>query len=631
MPSVSGFMAKATWVRNRATKLLSIFCHRSKNGAPRSTKEKYLAPIDLKKMMQSLLALKKYFGYDAFRPLQQEIIDDALANRDVFALLPTGGGKSLCFQLPALLRDGVTIVVSPLIALMKDQVDALRTSGIAATFLNSTLAGSESRERLRGLDRNQFRLLYVAPERLMMENFLERALNWNIAQIAIDEAHCISEWGHDFRPEYRELKKLRTHFPDVPIMALTATATERVRDDIIKQLKLRDPCCYFASFNRPNLTYRVVAKSSAYQQVLEFIRARPNESGIVYCASRKSTDALAEKLTKDGIKALPYHAGMEPRERTRNQEAFLRDDARVITATIAFGMGINKPNVRFVIHHDLPKNIEGYYQETGRAGRDGLPSECVLLLSVGDVVKQRRFIEEKPEHEQRIARAQLRDMIGYAETRQCRRAALLKYFSEDWPNQSCDSCDNCLEPRETFDGTVPAQKFLSCVHRVRQKSGFNFGINHIVEVLIGAETDAIRQRGHDQISTYGIGREMKRKTWQAIGRELTRLGLIAVAPGKFATIELTPAGRDVLKCRASIPLTTPGDTFDKNKRKLAGEIECDEVLFGRLRGLRRKLADERDVPAYIIFSDASLREMARAQPRRLAEFAALPGVGQEKL
>jgi len=578
-----------------------------------------------------LSGLKKYFGYDDFRPLQREIVADALAGRDVFALLPTGGGKSLCFQLPALLRDGVTIVVSPLIALMKDQVDALQTSGIAATFLNSTLAGTEARERLRGLDRNQFRLLYVAPERLMMENFLERALNWNIAQIAIDEAHCISEWGHDFRPEYRELKKLRTLFPDVPIMALTATATERVRDDIVKHLELRDPRCYVASFNRPNLTYRVVAKSSAYEQVLDFIRARPNESGIVYCASRKSTDALAEKLTRDGIKALPYHAGMEPRERTRNQEAFLRDDARVITATIAFGMGINKPNVRFVIHHDLPKNIEGYYQETGRAGRDGLPSECVLLLSVGDVVKQRRFIEEKPEHDQRIARAQLRDMIGYAETRQCRRAALLKYFGEDWPNQSCDSCDNCLEPRETFDGTVPAQKFLSCVHRVRQKSGFNFGINHIVEVLIGAETDAIRQRGHDQISTYGIGREMKRKTWQAIGRELTRLGLIAVAPGKFATIELTPAGRDVLKCRASITLTKPGETFDKDKRKLAGAIECDEVLFEQLRSLRRRLADERDVPAYIIFSDASLREMARTQPSRLAHFAAIPGVGQQKL
>ena len=349
----------------------------------------------LRSAVQLQEALKKYFGYDEFRPLQQEIIDDALAGRDVFALLPTGGGKSLCFQLPALLRDGVTIVVSPLIALMKDQVDALRTSGIPATFLNSTLAASEARERFRGLHRNEFRLLYVAPERLMMENFLESTLNWNIAQIAIDEAHCISEWGHDFRPEYRELKKLRAQFPDVPIMALTATATKRVRDDIVKQLKLRQPRCYVASFNRPNLTYRVVPKSSAYQQVLDFVRARPNESGIVYCASRKSSDALAEKLTRDGIKALPYHAGMESKERTRNQEAFLRDDARVITATIAFGMGINKPNVRYVIHHDLPKNIEGYYQETGRAGRDGLPSECVLLFSVGDVVKQRRFIEEK--------------------------------------------------------------------------------------------------------------------------------------------------------------------------------------------------------------------------------------------
>src|SRR5689334_6374295 len=376
-------------------------------------------------------ALKKYFGYDEFRPLQREIIDDALAGRDVFALLPTGGGKSLCFQLPALLRDGVTIVVSPLIALMKDQVDALRTSGIAATFLNSTLGANEARERFRGLHRNEFRLLYVAPERLMMESFLESALNWNIAQIAIDEAHCISEWGHDFRPEYRELKKLRAQFPDVPVMALTATATKRVRDDIVKQLKLRQPCCYVASFNRPNLTYRVVPKSSAYEQVLYFVRARPNESGIVYCASRKSSNALAEKLTKDGIKALPYHAGMEPRERTRNQEAFLRDDARVITATIAFGMGIDKPNVRFVIHHDLPKNVEGYYQETGRAGRDGLASECVLLFSASDVAKQLGFIEEiTDEGEKRVAKAQLRRMIDYGETTFCRRSNLLEYFSE---------------------------------------------------------------------------------------------------------------------------------------------------------------------------------------------------------
>ena len=576
-------------------------------------------------------ALKKYFGYETFRPLQEQIIADALVGRDVFALLPTGGGKSLCFQLPALLHKGLTIVVSPLIALMKDQVDALRTSGISATFLNSTLDGDEARLRWRRLHRGEYKLLYVAPERLMLDGFLERALNWDIAQFAIDEAHCISEWGHDFRPEYRELAKLRRDLPEVPIMALTATATERVRDDIVKHLGLRDPRCYVASFNRPNLTYRVETKSSAFPQLLTFIRARPNESGIIYCASRKTADTLATKLTSEGIRAKAYHAGLDSKERAKNQEAFLRDAARVITATIAFGMGINKPNVRFVVHYDLPKNIEGYYQETGRAGRDGLPSECLLLFSAGDVAKQIRFIEEKPEREQRIARTQLRDMIGYAEMRECRRAALLKYFGENWPDGSCDGCDNCVEPRETFDGTVPAQKFLSCVHRVRQKSGFNFGINHIVEVLIGAETDAIRQRGHDQVSTYGIGCDMNRKTWQAIGRELTRLGLIAVAPGKFATIELTPAGREVLKCRTSITLTKPADTFDKNKRKLAGEIECDEVLFGRLRGLRRKLADERDVPAYIIFSDASLREMARAQPKRLAEFANIPGVGQQKL
>jgi ATP-dependent DNA helicase RecQ len=616
------------------------------------TKTRLKNPVDLS------AALKKHFGYDEFRPLQREIITDALNGRDVFALLPTGGGKSLCFQLPALLRDGLTIVVSPLIALMKDQVDALRTSGIAATFLNSTLAGSDSRERLRGLDRNQFRLLYVAPERLMMENFLERALNWNIAQIAIDEAHCISEWGHDFRPEYRELKKLRTFFPDVPIMALTATATKRVRDDIIKQLKLRDPRCYVASFNRPNLTYRVLAKSSAYQQVLDFIRARPNESGIVYCASRKSTDALSEKLTRDGIKALPYHAGMEPRERTRNQEAFLRDDARVITATIAFGMGINKPNVRFVIHHDLPKNIEGYYQETGRAGRDGLPSECVLLFSVGDVVKQRRFIEEKSESEQRIAHEQLRTMIAYAETRHCRRATLLQYFGESWPlasvaaavspasvrcspadkaaatgrEVSCNGCDNCLEPRETFDGTIPAQKFLSCVHRVQAKQGFGFGLNHIVEVLIGGANDAIKKRGHDQLSTFGIGADLKREQWQRIGRELLRLGLLEAAPGKFATLSVTDAGMMALRKRTPITLTKPIETPVKNVRiPRAGEIECDEELFERLRALRRKIADERDVPAYIIFSDASLREMAGACPQSKSEFAQIAGVGQQKL
>src|SRR6266576_1597910 len=556
---------------------------------------------------------------------------DALAGRDLFVLMPTGGGKSLCFQLPALMRDGLTIVVSPLIALMKDQVDALQTSGIAATYLNSTLNREEAKARWRGLHRGEYRMLYVAPERLMLDTFLERALNWNIAQIAIDEAHCISEWGHDFRPEYRELKKLRRHLPDVPIMALTATATERVRADILKQLALRDPRCYVASFNRPNLSYRVVPKSAPYEQLVAFIRDRPNESGIVYCASRKTADSLARNLSEDGVKAKPYHAGLTARERTQNQELFLRDDVRVITATIAFGMGINKPNVRFVVHHDLPKNIESYYQETGRAGRDGLPSECVLLFSASDVVKQTHFIDEKSETEQRIAREQLRQMVHYAETRECRRAILLRYFGEEYGQPSCNGCDNCLTPRETFDGTIPAQKFLSCVHRICAKSGFGFGLNHVVDVLRGADTEAIRQRGHNQLSTYGIGRELRRDAWQAIGRELLRLELIECAPGKFATLKLTKNGLDTLRERTPITLTKQIDISEQRAKGSAGEIECDEVLFERLRTVRRKLADERDVPAYVVFSDVSLREMARSYPTTASEFRRIPGVGEQKL
>ncbi|HEX5491668.1 MAG TPA: DNA helicase RecQ [Candidatus Udaeobacter sp.] len=594
--------------------------------------------------MELLGALKKHFGYDQFRPLQREIIEDALAGQDAFVLMPTGGGKSLCFQLPALMRGGLTIVVSPLIALMKDQVDALQASGIPATYLNSTLDREEAKARWRGLHRGEYRMLYVAPERLMLDTFLERALNWNIARFAIDEAHCISEWGHDFRPEYRELKKLRKHLPDVPIMALTATATERVRADIIKELKLRAPREYVASFNRPNLTYRVVPKKDPYQQLLEFIRSRPNDSGIIYCASRKSTESIARNLNEDGIAAKPYHAGLTTPERTKHQDAFLRDDVRVITATIAFGMGINKPNVRFVVHYDLPKNIESYYQETGRAGRDGLPSECVLLFSPGDVAKQLHFIEEKSESEARIARAQLQQMVHYAESRECRRTELLKYFGESYPSMaevaggqavplqhSCESCDNCLQPRETFDGTVHAQKFLSCVYRIHAKHGFGFGLGHVVDVLRGADTEAIRQRGHNELSTYGIGGELKRAEWQAIGRELLRLGLVECAPGKFATLWLTPAGLETLRKRTPIVLTKQIHIAEKSARIKRGAIECDEVLFDRLRRLRRKLADQRGVPAYIIFSDVSLREMARQYPTNSTQFRRIPGVGEQKL
>ena len=577
-----------------------------------------------------LEALKRYFGFDSFRPLQEQIIRDALLGKDTFALLPTGGGKSLCFQLPALVRPGLTVVVSPLIALMKDQVDALQTAGVAATFLNSSLAPSESRERLRGLHNGQFQLLYVAPERLMLSGFLEDLQRWNVNLIAVDEAHCISEWGHDFRPEYRQLVQLRGMFPGVPLMALTATATERVRADIITHLKLREPRCYVASFNRPNLTYRVIPKSGPYEQTLEFLRAHPSSTGIVYCQSRKSAENVAARLTEDGVKAVPYHAGMESKDRATNQELFLRDEVRVICATIAFGMGINKSNVRFVIHYDLPKNIEGYYQETGRAGRDGLPSECVLLFSAGDVVKQQQFLDEKPDTEKIIVREQLQQMVHYAESAECRRVSLLRYFGEEFNDGNCGACDNCLNPRESYDGTLLAQKFLSCIYRIREKSRFGVGLNHVVEVLTGGDTEKVRKFGHQQLSTYGIGKDVSRTEWSAIGRELIRLGFVKQDVQRFNVLELTVEGRTVLKERKKISLTKPMKVPEKRVHVI-GEIACDEALFERLRTLRKRLADERGVPSYIIFSDVSLRQMARAYPANRSEFARISGVGQRKL
>ena len=575
--------------------------------------------------------LKQYFGYTSFRPLQEDIIRDALAGRDTFALLPTGGGKSLCFQLPALVQDGLTVVVSPLIALMKDQVDALQASGIAATFLNSSLAPGEGRARLRGLHNGEYRLLYVAPERLMLSGFLADLQRWNVRLIAIDEAHCISEWGHDFRPEYRQIAELRAHFPGVPFMALTATATGRVREDIIAHLKLSEPKCYVASFNRPTLTYRVVAKNKPYDQLLAFLRSRPRDSGIVYCLSRKATESVAERLSADGVKARAYHAGLTPAERGTHQELFLRDNIRVVCATIAFGMGINKPNVRFVVHYDLPKNIEGYYQETGRAGRDGLPGECVLLFSAGDVVKQTSFIDDKTNPQERqIAREQLQQMVHYAECANCRRSELLAYFGEIFSADGCGACDNCLSPRATFDGTLAAQKMLSCVYRLREKNGFGVGLNHVVEVLTGADTEKIRKWGDQELSTYGIGREHSRPEWSAIGRELIRLGFLRQTTEKFSVLEITPAGRTALKERRSFTLTQPVAAPEATTRHV-GEIACDEVLFERLRELRKRLADERDVPAYIVFSDVALRQMARNYPERERDFARISGVGEKKL
>jgi ATP-dependent DNA helicase RecQ len=575
--------------------------------------------------------LKQYFGFAAFRPLQEEIVNDALAGRDVVALLPTGGGKSLCFQLAALALPGLTVVVSPLIALMKDQVDALTASDIPAAFLNSSLSSEQSRERLAGLDRGQFKLLYVAPERLVLSGFFERLQRWNLKLIAIDEAHCISEWGHDFRPEYRQLATVRERFPEVPFMALTATATERVRQDIVKQLRLREPRHYVASFNRPNLTYRVAAKAGAYEQLLDFVNARKNESGIIYCQARKTAENVAARLCEDGVRAAPYHAGMEPEERSRQQEAFLRDEVRVVCATIAFGMGINKPNVRFVVHHDLPKNVESYYQETGRAGRDGLPSECLLFFSAGDRVKYGRFMDEicDPKERER-AHAQLELMVHYAEGAECRRKYLLNYFGEPFHEPNCNGCDNCLSPRETWDATVSAQKFLSCVYRIQEKSGFGMGVTHVVEVLTGANSEKVRKMGHEKLSTYGIGKEHTRAEWGSVGRELVRLGLLKQEAERFNVLQLTPEGREALRSRRKILLTRP---IQQAERKLhrEGEIECDEGLFERLRGLRRKLADERGVPAYHVFSDVSLRYMAREYPTTSGEFSMISGVGGRKL
>ena len=580
--------------------------------------------------------LKRFFGYESFRPRQEEVMRDALAGHDTFVLMPTGGGKSLCYQLPALAKGGLTIVVSPLIALMKDQVDALEEAGVAATYLNSTLSAVESRERLAKLYNGEYRLLYVAPERLMLPEMLERLSEWRPGLIAIDEAHCISEWGHDFRPEYRQIAELRGRFPETPLMALTATATDRVREDIVSQLQLRDPRRFVASFNRANLTYRVIPRNPPLRQVLDVAKRHTGESGIVYCASRNGAESLAKRLDGQGIGAVPYHAGLDADVRAKNQEAFIRDEVQVVCATIAFGMGIDKPDVRFVIHNDLPKNIEGYYQETGRAGRDGLPADCVLLFNASDVAKQIGFIEEKTEEkEQRVARDLLQKMVHFAETSDCRRRSLLDYFSESFTDDNCGACDNCLEPRETFDGTEAAQKFLACIYRIRERSGFGFGLNHVVEVLTGADTEAIRKWGHDQVSTHGIGDEFGRDEWKAIGRELMRLGLAQLTSGRMSVVELTPEGREWLRSREPLELTRPVVAKPKSREKRirserAGEIECDEMLFERLRELRLELAVKDGVPPYMIFGDVALREMARDCPATLAAFGLISGVGEKK-
>jgi ATP-dependent DNA helicase RecQ len=525
-------------------------------------------------------------------------------------------------------RPGLTLVVSPLIALMKDQVDALTAAGIPATFLNSSLEAGEARERIRGLGEGRYRLLYAAPERLGMPGFVDDLRRWDVRAIAVDEAHCISAWGHDFRPDYRRIADLCEAFPHAPIMALTATATPRVRDDIVTSLRLRAPRRHTASFDRPNLFYRVEDKGQAYDQLLALVRRRPGEHGIVYGHSRDTAERLAARLAKDGVSAAAYHAGLAAAERARAQEAFSRDEVSVICATVAFGMGIDKSNVRFVVHFDLPKNLESYYQETGRAGRDGLPSECLLLFRASEAAKLARFIAEKQDPVERAhARAQLDQVVHFAESTACRRAALLAYFGEPREPGPCGGCDSCVAPRGEYDGTLAAQKLLSCVLRIEQKSGVPFGLAHVAGVLAGADTQRIREWAHQELSTFAIGTEHNQKEWQAIGRELLRLDLLHRDDERPGTVRVTARGREILKQRAPVTLTRAAQA----QADAPAALPCDEALLGSLRALRRRLAEERVVAPYIIFSDSALLQMARAYPTDAAAFARISGVGDRKL
>ncbi|MCW1887448.1 DNA helicase RecQ [Luteolibacter flavescens] len=575
--------------------------------------------------------LKKHFGYGEFRPLQQDIMEAALAGRDTLAILPTGAGKSLCYQLPALAREGVTLVISPLIALMKDQVDQLLAAGVAATFLNSTLSPDENRRRLDEIRDGTCKLVYLAPERLMSGDFLSTVRTWNVTALAVDEAHCISEWGHDFRPEYRRMKELRRALPDVPVIALTATATPQVREDILAQLALRDPAVFLASFNRPNLNYVVEPKEDAVTRIVSFIKSRGTDSGIVYAQSRKRSEDLAASLRTSGIPAVCYHAGLETTERARNQEAFLRDEVRVVCATVAFGMGINKPDVRFVIHADLPKNLEGYYQETGRAGRDGLPADCLLLFSRGDVTKHLRFLDEISDEAVRDnARHQLETMADFAESDACRRIGLLGYFGESWITDGCGACDNCLTPRETWDATVEAQKILSCVLRVKQAGGPPVGIRHLADILSGSRAERILSRNHDKLSTYGIGKEHSAAKWTEIARQLARKGSLTVEGGNYPVVSVSADGMALLRERKPVTLSRLM-VVGKAAVLRAGDIECDMELFEILRTHRKQVADAAGMPPYVIFSDVALRHMARAYPVDDASFLKIPGVGERKL
>jgi len=575
--------------------------------------------------------LRQVFGLHEFRPYQEEIIEQLIGSGDAFVLMPTGGGKSLCYQLPALHRPGMAIVVSPLISLMKDQVDALLGNGVKAAMYNSTLNQHEAREVLRQLHGGELDLLYVAPERMMNPGFIQSLENVEIALIAVDEAHCVSQWGHDFRPEYAALGDLRQHFPEAPLIALTATADPHTREDIVNVLGLPNAPRFITSFDRPNICYSVLEKHRPQSQLRRFLARRQNESGIVYALSRKRVEEIAAYLQEQGYSAAAYHAGLNSGTRKQVQERFLRDDLLIVVATIAFGMGIDKSNVRFVVHYDLPRHLEAYYQETGRSGRDGLPAETLLLFGLQDVAMARSQIENKTnETQRRIEAHKLNSMVSFAESLTCRRRVLLGYLGETL-EEDCGNCDVCLDPPEKFDATTAARKVISGVYRVGQR----FGIKHVVDVLRGADTEQIRRFNHDRLTTYGIGEEHTHAEWTSIARQLIHRGYLVQDIANYSVLKLTPQALPILRGEAQLELAVPR-TREKPVKKKAPKssitLDDDELrLFETLREIRKQLAQESNVPPYIVFGDATLVEICRARPANSEEFLDITGVGQVKL
>lgn len=598
----------------------------SKSNADLRVRDQGNAPLDV---------LERVFGYSAFRGEQAEIIDTVIGGGSCCVLMPTGSGKSLCYQIPALCRDGVGIVISPLIALMDDQVNALRELGVRAGAVHSGMSRDAVRDVYDAIHQGTLDLLYIAPERLMTDEFIGLLHNVQVALFAIDEAHCISQWGHDFRPEYRQLFVLRAQFPNVPCIAVTATADEPTRKDIVEKLNL--PRLFVAEFDRPNIHYTVGIKNAASRQLLDFLKSRPEgESGIVYCLSRKKVEETAAFLNTNGYKAMAYHAGMDADVRRRNQDRFLKEESAIMVATIAFGMGINKPDVRFVAHLDLPKNIEAYYQETGRAGRDGFPATAWMVYGMQDVVLQRQMIENSnmAEEQKRVVRHKLNALLGYCETAQCRRQVLLQYFGDE--KGACNNCDVCLNPPKTIDGTVAAQKAISCIYRTGQR----FGAQYVIDVLMGKDDERIRNFGHDKISTFGIGAEYDRVAWQGILRQLVSRNLLFADMDSHSALKLTDQGAQFLKSKDVIALRLEERTA-RPKKGLGGsganasEValmrEEDQDLLLALKALRTEIAREHNLPPYVVFHDKTLIDMVVIKPVTLDQLAMVHGVGQSKL